>query len=104
MLHEKHTTVITLHHMQVRAAKGWDAQQYLRFICFGQELDADDSVSEACGVVHCVASSTPPSRYISHKHSPSRKDAEQQPMHTVDWVSEVIALVVQPSPSLLYWC
>jgi hypothetical protein len=73
-----------LHLPQVRSARGWDEQQNVRFICSGQEMYMQDSVSRACcSVLHCIASDTA-SRYSSARQAGCKSDAQEQ---AVDWVS-----------------
>lgn len=41
----------------VRACKGWDDTQHMRFICGGQEMYMDDKCGSATGsVLHCIPS------------------------------------------------
>lgn len=80
--------------VQVRSARGWEEQQNVRFICSGQEMYMQDSVSRACcSVLHCIASDTA-SRYTSARQAGCKADAQVQ---AVDWLE-----VVDPGTVLMW--
>lgn len=75
---------------QVRACKGWNDSQHVRFICGGQELYMDDPCSRATGsVLHCI-----PSAHERHRGAQQRGKAEGQ--QVVDWVSSSCLGVCTP--------
>lgn len=71
---------------QVREKQGWSDSQHVRFICGGQEMYMQDSVSRASGsVLHCIASDAA-HRFTSVKQA-GHKASDQQTA-AVDWVSD----------------
>eukprot|EP00882_Tetradesmus_deserticola_P002365 GHRQ01002523.1.p1 GENE.GHRQ01002523.1~~GHRQ01002523.1.p1 ORF type:complete len:242 (+),score=80.43 GHRQ01002523.1:222-947(+) len=80
--------------LKVCAAKGWGNQQHVRFICSGQEMYMQDSVSRACcSVLHCIATDTA-SRYSCAKQAGYKSGAQAQ---AVDWLE-----VVDPGTVLIW--
>ncbi|KAF6263480.1 hypothetical protein COO60DRAFT_1489890 [Scenedesmus sp. NREL 46B-D3] len=72
--------------VKVRSARGWDNQQNVRFICSGQEMYMQDSVSRACcSVLHCIASDAA-SRHSCARQAGLKSDAHAQ---SVDWLEIV---------------
>lgn len=80
---------------RVRSSKGWSDTQNVRFICSGQEMYMQDSVSRASGcVLHCIATDMA-HRYTSAKQA--YKASEQQHAPAVDWLE-----VVDPGTVLMW--